>query len=74
MDWIKKNYEKFSLLLLSVGLLGVSVFLVISAQGFLKSFDGLKAKPVRKAQSPSARHHIAGSSPGVAGQAGHMGV
>jgi hypothetical protein len=43
MDWIKKNYEKFALLLLSIGLLGVSGYLFWSSLSFLAVFEGLKA-------------------------------
>lgn len=42
MDWIKKNFEKFTLLLLSIALLGVSVLLFLNARGFFAMFDVLK--------------------------------
>jgi len=41
MDWIKKNAEKFTLLLLALGLLVASIFLFLGAQTFKKSFDPL---------------------------------
>jgi hypothetical protein len=53
MDWIKKNYEKFSLLLLSAALLGVSIFLILSAQGFLASFESLKQPVVPNNKMPA---------------------
>jgi len=42
MDWIKKNSEKFVLLLLSLALLGVSVLLFLNGRSFLATFDSLK--------------------------------
>jgi hypothetical protein len=52
MDWIKKNPEKFSLLLLSVALLGAAAFLVFTGMKFLASFDPLKVPPVESTKLP----------------------
>lgn len=52
MDWIKKNYEKFILLLLSLALTGVSVFLVLNARGFLTIFDSLRDNVVHNNNIP----------------------
>ena len=52
MDWIKKNYEKFTLLLLSVALLGVSVFLFLNEQRFLGGFEDLKKPPFESNKMP----------------------
>jgi len=43
MDWIKKNSEKFVLLLVSLALLAVSVLLIFNSRSFLATFEGLKA-------------------------------
>ena len=53
MDWIKKNPEKFTLLLISLALLGAAVFLVLGEQKFLATFDGLKVKPFESSKVPS---------------------
>lgn len=42
MDWIKNNYEKFTLLLLAVSLLGVSGYLVWDTHSFLTTFEDIK--------------------------------
>jgi len=52
MDWIKKNPEKFALLLLSLALLAVAGFLAYTEQKFLQSFDKLKEKPVENSTMP----------------------
>lgn len=51
MDWIKKNYEKFTLLLLALALLAVSVVLFLGAKGFLADFSTLE-------QPVSPNNHI----------------
>ena len=52
MDWIKKNSEKFTLLLLSVALIAAAVVLVLNAQKLLAVFEPLKAKPVESSKMP----------------------
>ncbi|MGB8354415.1 MAG: Amuc_1099 family pilus-like system protein [Chthoniobacteraceae bacterium] len=52
MDWIKKNYEKFALLLVALALLAVSVFLILGVRTFLASFEGLKAPVVESNKVP----------------------
>jgi hypothetical protein len=42
MDWIKKNYEKFALLVLSVALLAASAYLVWDMRNFLTIFEDIK--------------------------------
>jgi hypothetical protein len=44
MDWIKNNYEKFTLLLLSVALIAVSAYLVWDARNFLTTFESIVDK------------------------------
>jgi hypothetical protein len=41
MDWIKNNYEKFTLLLLSVVLIAASAYLVWDAHNFMATFEGI---------------------------------
>lgn len=53
MDWIKKNHEKFSLLLLSLALFGVSVFLVLNARSFLTVFDSIRGNVVHSTNIPA---------------------
>lgn len=53
MDWIKKNYEKFSLLLLALALAGVSVFLILSARSFLTVFDSIHANVIHNNNIPA---------------------
>ena len=52
MDWIKKNAEKFTLLLVALALLAVSVFLFLGERTFLASFEGLKAPVVENNKVP----------------------
>lgn len=47
MEWIKKNYEKFALLLLAVGLLAVSGLLIWNRMSFVAGFESLKATVVQ---------------------------
>ena len=72
MDWIKKNSEKFSLLVLSIALLAVSIFLFFSAQSFLKTFEPLKRKGHSKQQAPALETKSAGNSAGIPGKTCHM--
>ena len=46
MDWIKKNYDRFALLLLAVALLGSSVYLICTVRGFSERFAPLLAPAV----------------------------
>lgn len=43
MDWIKKNYDRFALLLLAVALLGSSGYLIWSVNGFPARFEPVLA-------------------------------
>lgn len=52
MDWIKKNSEKFSLLLLSAALIAAAVLLVLNAQKLLAGFGPLKVPPVESSKMP----------------------
>jgi len=44
MDWIKKNYDRFALLLLAVALLGSSAYLICVARGFSERFAPILAR------------------------------
>jgi hypothetical protein len=46
MDWIKNNYEKFTLLVLSVALIAASAYLVWDSHNFLTTFDGILDKGI----------------------------
>ncbi|MDD5350002.1 MAG: hypothetical protein PHQ12_07310 [Chthoniobacteraceae bacterium] len=50
MDWIKKNYDRFTLLLLAAALLGSSIFLFCAARGFSARFATL-LEPVKEGNS-----------------------
>ncbi len=52
MDWIKKNPEKFTLLLISLVLLAAAVFLVLGEQKFLATFEQLEKQPVELSNVP----------------------
>jgi len=52
MDWIKNNYEKFALLLVSLGLLAVSVLLILNTRSFIATFDELKTSVVENNKVP----------------------
>ncbi|HVV73203.1 MAG TPA: Amuc_1099 family pilus-like system protein, partial [Verrucomicrobiae bacterium] len=52
MDWIKKNTEKFVLLLFSIALIAVAVLLVLNAQKLLASFDPLTKPPAETSHIP----------------------
>lgn len=47
MDWIKKNYDRFVLLLVAVALLGSSVYLFLVARAFPERFASL-TQPVKQ--------------------------
>jgi len=47
MDWIKKNTAQFALIIFALVLLGVSVMLIMNAQGFQETFAGIRGE-VRK--------------------------
>ena len=46
MDWIKKNYDRFALILLAVALLVSSVWLIFTAFGFSDRFEPVTKEPV----------------------------
>ena len=52
MDWIKKNAEKFTLLLVALALLAVSVLLILKVRTFLATFEGLKAPVIENNKVP----------------------
>src|SRR5215204_1308106 len=52
MDWIKKNYEKAILGLLSLALIGVSVFLYLNTQAFGEKFSEGMAPPSKSKKIP----------------------
>lgn len=53
MDWIKKNYDKFVLALLSVALLGASAMIVMNTSGFEERFSAALANPPPNNQIPA---------------------
>src|SRR6187401_32128 len=52
MDWIKKNYEKAILGLLSLALIGVSVLLYLNTQSFGEKFSDAMAAPSKSKKIP----------------------
>lgn len=46
MDWIKKNYDRFALMLMAVALLVSSVWLIVTAHGFSDRFTPVLTEPV----------------------------
>src|SRR3954463_14662252 len=45
MDWIKKNYDRFTLALFSAVLLGVAVLMFLNSSGFSERFNAAIANP-----------------------------
>lgn len=45
MDWIKKNYDRFTLAVFSAGLLGVAVMMFLNTSGFGDRFTAALANP-----------------------------
>lgn len=52
MDWIKKNYDKFTLVVLAVVLIGVSAFIFLNAQGFAEKFADSANTPNKVRKMP----------------------
>lgn len=45
MDWIKKNYDRFALILLALALLVSSIYLLLTAHGFSERFASVLSEP-----------------------------
>lgn len=54
MDWIKKNYDQFALLIVALVLLGMSGVLIMNAMGFQDTFRALNDKVPRNDKVPPA--------------------
>jgi hypothetical protein len=52
MDWIKKHTDQFSLALMGLVLIALSVLLVLKAQGFEEGFSAAMSSPARSKEVP----------------------
>jgi hypothetical protein len=53
MDWIKKNYDRFTLAVFAAALLGVAVMMFLNTSGFAERFSAAQANPAHNNTIPA---------------------